>query len=241
MDINVKMDNNENSRICNIEEYQELMGRLMYLSVYARPDISIAVSYLSQFNKKPKMIHMVGLRRILKYLKGTVNYRLVFGHNNCTKEIKCETDASWDSTQDAKSFTGLLLYRNKDLIHWRSKKQATVALSSTESELEAMLEGVKEVIWCKDLLDEIGLGDGVKKFIKCDNLNAVRLANGGSFKTKTKLLNRKCYYIREAVINENLEVSHVPSGEMTADCLTKPLSGAKLLKNVQKILGTEKQ
>ena len=67
----------------------------------------------------------------------------------------CSTDASLDST--AKSFSGILIYRNGDLVHWRSKKQATVALSSTESELEAMMEGLKEIPWMSDLLNEIGM------------------------------------------------------------------------------------
>ena len=69
----------------------------------------------------------------------------------------CSTDASWDSTADAKSFSGILIYRNGDLVHWRSRKQATVALSSTESELEAMREGLKEISWISDLLNEIGI------------------------------------------------------------------------------------
>lgn len=74
-----------------------------------------------------------------------------------------------------------------------------VALSSTESELEAMIEGLKKVIWSKRLLEEIELSKGTKIEIRCDNLNAVRLANGGSFKTKSQMLNRKYHHIREDV------------------------------------------
>jgi len=58
-----------------------------------------------------------------------------------TRPIELNADASWDRTQNAKSFTGVLIYRNGDLIHWRSRKQSMVALSSTERELEAILEG----------------------------------------------------------------------------------------------------
>lgn len=143
---------------------------------------------------------------------------------------------SWDSTRDAKSFTGLLIYRNGDLIHWKSKKQSMVALSSTESELEAMLEGLKEVIWSRRLLEEIELSREAKIEIRCDNLNAVRLANGGSFKIKSKMLNRKCHYIREDVKKENIKVKHVSHEIMTADCLTKPLTGPNLLKNIKKFM-----
>ena len=238
MDINQKMDEHEESEVCNAGTYQELMGRLMYLSVTTRPDLSFALSCLSQFNHEPKMMHMNALNRVLRYLKGTIDYRLELG-NKGSKGVECETDASWDRIGDAKSFSGLLLYRNGDLIHWRSRKQSTVALSSTESELEAMLEGLKEVTWSCDILKEIGLQGSLTKELRCDNLNAVRLANGGSFKTKSKILNRICYYVREAVKNQEIQVKHVSSEMMTADCLTKPLSGPALLKNVKKFMNIE--
>lgn len=119
----------------------------MYLSVYTRPDLSFTLSCLSQFNHEPRMIHLSALKRVLRYLKRTIDYRLEFGQKNSTGRIVCETDASWDRTKDAKSFTGLIVCRDGDLIHWKSKKQSTVALSSTESKLEAILEGIKEVIY----------------------------------------------------------------------------------------------
>lgn len=148
--------------------------------------------------------------------------------------IECETDASWDRTKDAKSFTGLLLYRNGDIIYWKSKKQSIVVLSSTESELEAMLEGTKKMVWTSSLLSETELAKELFMELKCDNLNAVKLANRGDLKTKSKLLNRKCQYIREAVKRENIHVG--PNEEMTADYLTKPLSGSMLMKNVKKFM-----
>lgn len=77
--------------------------------------------------------------------------------------MKCESDASWDRTEDAKSFTELLLYVNGNLIHWRSRKQSMVALSSTESELEIMLEGLKEVVWSSRLIHEIESSEEVSK------------------------------------------------------------------------------
>ncbi|XP_043263425.1 secreted RxLR effector protein 161-like [Colletes gigas] len=233
IDLDVKMDNYETSKRCNIKDYQELMGRLMFLSAHTRPDISYALNCLSQFNTDPREMHMTGLKRVLRYLRGTIDYQLTFGNKCSRNEIVCETDASWDKTRDAKSFTGVLIYRNSDLIFWKCKKQTVVALSSTESEMEAMIEGVKEVIWTDRLLNVIGLGKELRKEVRCNSLNAVKLANGGNFKTKSKLLNRKCYFIKEAVKRDNMQVLHVPSDRMKADCLTKALSGPNLLKNVK--------
>lgn len=145
IDINVKMDKCEESRRIDTQIYQELLGRLMYLSVCTRSDLSFALSCLSQFSSEPRMIHMSALKRIIRYLRGTSNYCLEFGRNS-NGGIKCHADALWDRTKDAKSFTGLLIHVNGDLIHWRSKKQTMVASSSTESELNAMLDGLKEVV-----------------------------------------------------------------------------------------------
>lgn len=235
IDMNMKMEDYNESGHADVRKYQELIGRLMYLSVCTRPDLSFALSCLSQFNNEPRQPHMSALKRILRYLKGTAHYRLEFGRNT-VRSIECEADASWDRTEDAKSFTGLLIYRNGDLIHWRSRKQSSVALSSTESEMEARLEGLKEVIWTSRLLNEIDMSGKFSRELRCDNLNAVRLANGGNFKTKSKVLNRKCHFIREAVKKERIHVKHVPNEEMTADCLTKPLSGPALLNNAKKFM-----
>lgn len=82
----------------------------------------------------------------------------------------------------------------------------------------------------------MGYSKETNKKLRCDNLNAVKLANGGNFKTKSKLMNKKFYYIREAVRNENVIVKHVPSENMTADCLTKPLGVSILSKYIKNIM-----
>lgn len=82
------------------------------------------------------------------------------------------------------------------------------------------------------------MSEAIQRELRCDNLNAVRLANGGNFKTKSKLLNRKCHY-REIVREENVIVKHVANEKMTADCLTKPLSGPMLLKHVRKFMNVD--
>jgi len=236
MDIHTKFENCEESKKTDVLAYQELLGRLMYLSVHTRPDLSFALSCLSQFNNDPKEMHINALKRILRYLRGTVDYRLEYKKRNPGVRVKCESDASWDRTKDAKSFTGLLLYVDGNLIHWRSRKQFIVALSTTESELEAMLEGLKEIVWSSKLIQEIESTEETSRELYCDNLNAVKLANGGNFKTKSKLMNRKCHYIRETV-KEGIVIKHVPSN-MAADCLTKPLGASTLSKHVKQIMNT---
>ena len=104
-----------------------------------------------------------------------------------------------------------------------------------------MLGGVNELTWTAKLLQKIGLSNEIQCELRCDNLNAVRLANGGNFKTKSKLMNRRCHYIRETVKEQNILVRHEPKDNMRADCLTKSLSGPTLLKNVKRFMSTMDQ
>ena len=85
------------SNKCDVKKYQELMSRLMFLSVNTRPDIAYTLSYSSQYNNDAREIHMRGLKRVLRYLRRTINYRLCFGGKNIKNRIDCETDASWDT------------------------------------------------------------------------------------------------------------------------------------------------
>ena len=89
------------------------------------------------------------------------------------------------------------------------------------------MEGLKEISSMSDLLNEIAMSCEYKQ-LKWDNLNAVKLANSGNFKTKTKLLNRKCHFIRETVYNYSVRVPHVPKESTNADCMTKVLSGPSI-------------
>ena len=84
------------------------------------------------------------------------------------------------------------------------------------------MERLKKISWMSDLLNEIGMPCEYKQ-LKCDNLNAVKLSNGGNFKTKTNLLNMKCHYITETIYNYLVSVTHVPKESMDADCMTKAL------------------
>ncbi|XP_017753028.1 PREDICTED: uncharacterized mitochondrial protein AtMg00810-like [Eufriesea mexicana] len=117
IDVNQKLNEDDVSPMSDEKNYQELLGRLMYLSVSTRPNISFALSCLSQFSKNPRTMHMNALKRELRYLKGTINYQMEYGNTNQKKGLKCNTDVSWDRTTDAKSCSCILVCRNGDLVH----------------------------------------------------------------------------------------------------------------------------
>lgn len=135
--------------------YRELIGGLMYLSVMTRPDISYAVSYLSQFNNCYDEAHWKAAKRIPRYLQGTMAFCLKFEKDKAF-ELVGYVDADWaNSTVDRKSYTGFCFTLSGGVISWGTSKQKTVALSSTEAEYMGLAEGAKQAMYLKNLLSEI--------------------------------------------------------------------------------------
>lgn len=149
-----------NLKKCDTHEfkypYKELVGSLMYLMLGSRPDICFAISYLSQFQNCYGKEHWKYLKQVLNYLKGTLDFGIVFTQSNKEElHLNAFVDASFAYDYDRKSTSGYLLKLNNNVILWSSKKQSVVALSSTESEYIALSLCARECLFCKNLLSDI--------------------------------------------------------------------------------------
>ncbi|XP_033228862.1 secreted RxLR effector protein 161-like [Belonocnema kinseyi] len=157
MDVNVKVTKSEQDP--KVEErklpFRELVGALMYLAVATRPDISYAVSALSQFNTCYGKIHWTAANRVLRYLKESVQLGLIF--KPVSESLKGYVDSDWVSCSiDRRSYTGYIFNLGNCAMSWNSKKQRTVALSSTEAEYMGLAEAAKETMHLRGFLDELG-------------------------------------------------------------------------------------
>ncbi|XP_017764603.1 PREDICTED: uncharacterized protein LOC108553995 [Eufriesea mexicana] len=119
--VNQRLSRDDGSPMSDGKSYQELLEGLMYPSVSTRPNTSFTLSGLTQYSKNPKTLHLNALKEERRYLKGTEDFQVEYSNPNQMKELNCNTDASWYSTADAKSFSGILFCRNGGLGHWRSK------------------------------------------------------------------------------------------------------------------------
>ena len=136
--------------------YQKLVGSLMYLSVSTRPDITYAVSALSQFNTNYRQEHWIAAKRVLRYLKGTSGYEHVYRMSE--KYLEGFIDADWAGcTDDRRSYTGYVFLLAGAAILWGAKKQKTVALSSTEAEYMALSEGTKQAMYLQSFFREFSM------------------------------------------------------------------------------------
>ncbi|KAL1370701.1 hypothetical protein AAHE18_01G080100 [Arachis hypogaea] len=136
--------------------YASAVGSLMYVLVCTRPDISQAVSVVSRFMANRGKAHWEAVKWILGYLKGTIDTGLCFSEKSYQISGFVDSDYAGDLDR-RRSTTGYLYKIQGALVSWRSMLQATMALSTTEVEYMAIAEGVKEVLWLRGLLDDLGL------------------------------------------------------------------------------------
>jgi hypothetical protein len=207
------------------EPYRELIGCLMYSMVATRPDIAYAVGYLSRQVSNPTGRHWTQAKRVLRYLKHTKDLGLRVTRCNPEDFKLCAyVDADWgrDPTT-GKSTTGCVLYLGNVPILWTSRLQRCVALSSTESEYVALSECVKDVLWVSRLLVDFGI-PCIKVPIYEDNAGCIKLAKNPVFHKRTKHINIRYHFVRDQVADGTVELVWLPTADMVADALTKPLS-----------------
>jgi hypothetical protein len=219
----------ENDCFENPEIYQSLIGSLLYTAVNTRPDISISVSILGRRVVNPSNADWAEAKRILKYLKSTIDIKLILKPSN--NYLKCFVDADWanDST-DRKSNTGFLCMLGESLITWCSRKQQCVSLSSTEAEFIALAECCQEVLWIEKLTRSFGINLKIPIEINEDNQSCIKVAENSIFERKSKHIETKYCFVKDLVRNKKIKLLYCPTESMIADIMTKPLHSTKIMK-----------
>lgn len=205
--------------------YQNLIGSLMYLCVHTRPDISYSISYLSQFNTSFSLEHWKHAKRVLKYLKGSIDQALIFCKSENSILGYVDADFSND-VNDRKSYSGYVFKMSNAAISWESRKQSCVALSSTEAEYIAITEATKEGVFISGFLNEI-LKHNEPLVIFNDSQSAQKLIRNPIYHSRTKHIDTKYHYIREIVDKGIIVIEYLPTDKMVADILTKGLHSPK--------------
>jgi hypothetical protein len=197
----------------------------MYLSVMTRPDITYAVSTLSQHLENASITHLEFARRVIRYLKGTKDLRLILGG---TPSICGYSDADWASTLDRRSISGFAFFLGDGSVSWSSKKQPIVTLSSTESEYVALTHAAKDIIWIHKLLAEISPVYPERPLLPstvfCDNQGAIRLSKDSTFHARTKHIDVHFHFICQTISQNHISLDYIPTTDMIADIFTKSLS-----------------
>ena len=204
--------------------YQQAIGCLTYAATTTRPDIAAAVSSLSQYMSNPSVDHWVGVKRVLRYLRGTINYGLRFTSKD-GNELVGYSDSDWAGDVDTRrSTSGYVFFVGNSLISWSSKKQPTVAKSSTEAEYVALSTATQEAIWLRRLLSDLHFRSPRPTVINEDNQGAIELSRNPKHHNRVKHIDIAYHFARERVESGEIEIAYCPTEEMIADVMTKGLS-----------------
>jgi len=205
-----------------IEAYQSAVGSLMYAMLGTRPDIAYAIGLVSQFNHSPRWNHWLAVKRIFRYLGATRDWGLRYGTSNVSGGY---SDADWGAGEDRKSVGGFVFLLNGGAISWTSKKQNSIALSTTEAEYMSMTQAAKEILWLRVLLDELGAFRHIEQLSQLhgDNQGALALARNPEYHARTKHIDIQHHLIRELVTTEKVNLEYCSTSDMIADIMTKAL------------------
>ncbi len=204
--------------------YQQAIGSLMYLSLSSRPDITLAVSFLSCFNKDPNPAHWNAVKHVLQYLEQTKTCGLVLGGKDTELQLSAFADANHAPTiLDRRSTSGYTVFLGKSLISWRSCKQSVIAQSTAEAEYYAIAECMNEVLYTKNLLTTMTFDIKTPIKIHEDNQSCIAMAKNPIVNKACRQIDIKYHAIREQVKNGVIVISKINSKDNVADILTKPL------------------
>ena len=222
VDSKSKLSATDGAPVANASEYRSLAGALQYLTL-TRPDLAYAVQQVCLFMHDPREPHLALVKRILRYVKGTLSFVLHIG-TGPVDTLTAYSDADWAGCPDSRrSTSGYCVYLGDTLVSWKSKRQHTVSRSSVEAEYRAVAHVVVECCWLRQLLQELHLPLKKATVVFCDNVSVVYMTANPVHHRRTKHIEIDIHFVREKVALGEVRVLHVPSSHQYADIMTKGL------------------
>ena len=204
----LKLSKEDSSKDFDPSLYKSIVGTLMYLNA-TRPDIMHAVSLISRFMERPKEAHWQAAKRILRYVKGTKRYGILYTTSE-NFELIGYTNSDWaGSVNDRKSTSSYVFHMGSGAISWASKKQPSVALSTTEAEYVAATAAACQAVWIRRMLRILCQEQVKGTVIYCDNSSTIALSKNFVFHKRTKHIGANFHYIRELVNNGEIILRYV--------------------------------
>ncbi|GAB1598795.1 hypothetical protein Ahia01_000156700, partial [Argonauta hians] len=239
-DANINKLCNEPAEQTDAKLYREIVGSLIYAMHGTRPDLCFAVTKLSQYMSDPSKNHMAMAKQVLRYLKRTIDQKLVFKPATEKLNLIGFCDADWANSGDRKSITGygFELTPEGPLVAWKSKKQQTVALSTCEAEYMSLAAATQEGKFLKSLIRDMTGEDMITFTLNCDNQGSLALAKNPVQHNRSKHIDIKYHFVRDEVKSGTVQLLYVPSDQNIADIFTKAISTQKTRKFRSIIMGT---
>ncbi len=225
----------ENSEECDKTLFQSAIGSINYAVTATRPDLAAALGCVNSYMQSPKVVHWKGVKHILRYIRGTVDFGLTFSASPQGPKSPLlligYSDSDWAGCNvSRKSTSGYVFYLGSGVeghgsaISWSSRRQSTVALSSTEAEYVSASATAQEAIWLRKLLTDLFLPQKTPCVIYVDNQGSIKLAKNQTVHGRSKHIQIKWHFVRQLVADGDICLKYVSSQENKADGFTKPLT-----------------
>ena len=215
--------------------YRSVIGALSHLARRARPDIQFAVFYHARYQNDPGKAHWTGLKRILRYLKHSVEYFTEARRDAPWLFAACDSDLA--GGDQSKSTTGVSIQVKNVSVVSKSRIQRMTAKSSTEAELIALVDAVEECVWAKYLLLDFGVN--ITPTIYCDNQPAIDTIKNQKLVKGNKHIARRYHFVKGYYEEGIINIEYVPTSDNIADLYTKALAPPAFERHVNSILKTD--
>jgi hypothetical protein len=202
-----------------------MIGSLLHLTA-SRPDIAFSVGVCAHFQANPKESHLTAVKRIIRYVNNTLLYGIWYSRET-NLVVVGYSDADWaGNADDRKSTSGGCFYVGNNLVAWMSKKQASISLSTVETEYIAAGSCCTQLLWMKTLLGDYRFSQDTM-IINCDNTSAINISKNPVQPSRTKHIDIRHHFLCDFVESEVVSLSFILTENQLADILTKPLDGSR--------------
>ncbi|KAI3685730.1 hypothetical protein L6452_34988 [Arctium lappa] len=209
----------------DITSYRGMIDSLLYLTA-SRPDIMFATFLCARYQANPKESHLAAVKRIFRYLKGTMNLGLWYPKDSGFDLMGYSDSDFAGSKIDRKSTTGSCQLLGDKLVSWSSKKQNSVSTSTAEAEYVAAGSCCAQILWMKNQLRDYNqLYSHIP--ILCDNSSAIAIANNPVLHSRSKHIDIRYHFIQDHISKGDIELHFIPTDLQLTDLFTKPLDEAQ--------------
>lgn len=211
--------------------YRELIGCLTYATQTTRPDLCAATNYFSRFQCCYTHEHFTHAKRVLRYIKNSIDINMVYTRDESAGILIGYADSDWAGDKnDSKSTSGYVFKIFGNTVSWASRKQDVEAQLSAEAEYKALAEALNEAEWIKQFLIELGFTLDKPIPIYEDYQSCMKVAQEPKENKRRKHVAVRYHFVRETVENKIARIIYIPTGEQTADIMTKGLGRIQFLR-----------